>query len=134
MGRPTILNEEIQRRLIEAFNLGQTSIETACAYAGIAPSTYYSWMSKGREGQASYIEFTEAIEKARADAVMINLAVIRKAAQSGHWQAAAWWLERVLPGQYGRRQQIEVISLDLVESEIRRLESQMALEASTDDD
>lgn len=125
MGRPSLLSDEVQARLVEAFNLGQVSIATACAYAGIAERTYYVWMAKGREGQEPYEQFMQAIEKARADAVMINLAVIRKAAQAGHWQAAAWWLERVLPAQYGRKTQVEVITLDLVESEIRRLEAEL---------
>jgi len=31
------------------------------------------------------------------------IAIIRTAAQEGHWQAAAWLLERSDPDQWGRR-------------------------------
>lgn len=126
MARPTALNPHVQARLVEAFNLGQTSIASACAYAGISEAVYYKWMKQGREGDDRYIEFLEAIEKARADAVLINLGVIRKAAMNGQWQAAAWWLERVLPQQFARRTTVEVVTPDVIEREIARLEAELA--------
>ena len=103
MTRPTKLDDNITSRLIEAFKLGQTSITTACHYAGIGERTYYTWMEKGEAGEEPYAQFRQDIEKARADAVMSNLIVIRKAAAEGTWQAAAWWLERSMPQQYGRK-------------------------------
>lgn len=126
MARPTALSDQVRDRLVEAFTLGQISITSACAYAGIGERTYYTWMQKGREGKDGYKQFRQTIEKARADAVMVNLAVIRKAAQQGHWQAAAWWLERVLPQEYGRKTTVETISRDALEADIQRLESQLA--------
>lgn len=129
MGRPTLLNDQVQDRLIEAFKLGQISIPSACHYAGIGERTYYQWMQKGRDGDPKYQQFSQDIEKARAEAVMVNLAVIRKAAQQGHWQAAAWWLERVLPKEYGRKTTVETISRDVLVAEIEKLEAQVALNA-----
>jgi transposase-like protein len=119
MARPSKHTPELQAALVEVFRVGQTSIEAACQYVGIAPSTFYEWMK-------TKPEFAEAIQKARSEAVLGYLAVIRKAAQSGQWQAAAWWLERVLPAEYGRRSQVEVITIDLVEREIARLEAELA--------
>lgn len=66
--------------------------ELAAALAGAVP-----------EAERPYVEFAEAVEKARAEAVVFNLALIRQAAQGGSWQAAAWYLERTRPEQYGRR-------------------------------
>ena len=43
------------------------------------------------------------IEQAEAVAIRDRLAVITKAADSGTWQAAAWFLERRYPEQWGRR-------------------------------
>lgn len=126
MGRPTKLNEELTEALVGIFERGQTSIESACAYVGITPKTFHSWMSKGREGLDPYSDFLHAIEKARAAAVQSYLEVIHTAAQNGTWQAAAWWLERVLPEQYGRKTTVETISRDVLESEIARLEAQLA--------
>ena len=128
MARPTRLTNVIQETLVEAFTLGNISIDTAAHYAGIAPSTYYNWMKRGREakkGDERYVEFMEAIEKARAEAIMVNLVIIRRAAQEGNWQAAAWWLERVMPRVYGRKQQIEVVTIDAIEAEIKRLEAEL---------
>lgn len=100
---------------------GGNYIETACAYAGLAPSTIYRWLERGRAEKASieagnkpnadeaeYLELCEAVEKARAAAVISNVTIIQQAARNGQWQAAAWWLERSMPQQYGRRLQAEV--------------------------
>jgi hypothetical protein len=100
---------------------GGNYIEVACSYAGLAPSTVYRWLERGRAERASqeignkpdaqekqYLEICEAVEKARADAVLRNVTIIQQAAGNGQWQAAAWWLERSMPQQYGRRIQAEV--------------------------
>ena len=50
----------------------------------------------------AFREFREAVERARAEAVARNVALVQKAADDS-WQAAAWWLERSRPDQYGRR-------------------------------
>lgn len=129
MGRPTLLSDAVQDRLVEAFKLGQISIPSACHYAGIGERTYHTWMSKGADGEEPYAQFRQDIEKARSEAVMVNLAVIRKAAQNGQWQAAAWWLERVLPKEYGRKTTVETITRDVLITEIEKLEAQVALNA-----
>lgn len=59
------------------------------------------------EADRRYVDFFDEVEKARAGAVVFNLALIRRAAQDGNWQAAAWWLERTRPRQFGRRQVLE---------------------------
>lgn len=100
---------------------GGNYIEVACSYAGLAPSTVYRWLERGRNEKAAqeagqkanpteaqYIELCEAVEKARADAVVANVTIIQQAARNGQWQAAAWWLERSMPNQFGRRVQAEV--------------------------
>ena len=43
-------------------------------------------MTKNEE---AYLEFSESIKRAVQKARQVNLAVIRKAAQDGSWQAAA---------------------------------------------
>lgn len=119
MARPSKLTPELTDKLVEVFRIGQTSIESACAHVGIHPATYYRWMNENSE-------FCEVIEKARADAVLGYLAVIRKAANSGQWQAAAWWLERVLPEQYGRKVTTEVITRDKFMETVAALEAELA--------
>mgnify|MGYP006268620909 CR=1 FL=1 len=96
-------------------------IETACSFAGLAPSTIYRWIERGNaekkrieqglpanDAETQYLDLCEAVEKARAIAVMRNVQIIQQAANSGTWQAAAWYLERTQPNQFGRRLQAEV--------------------------
>lgn len=118
--RPTELENPKIQNLITALRAGNY-FEHACAYAGIASSTAYRWLERGRREQQSqadgnkpnsieqhYLELCETIEKARADAIVGNVAIIQNAAKAGTWQAAAWWLERTMPNQFGRQLKAEV--------------------------
>lgn len=118
MGRPTKLSDELTDQLAAIFRDGQTSIESACALVGISRSTYHKWMKE-------FPDFSDAIEKARAEAVQGYLGVIKNAADSGTWQAAAWWLERVLPAQYGRKTTVETISTDAFMAKVAELEAEL---------
>ena len=118
-GRPTKFNVEIANAIIENLRLGNY-IEHASAAAGINKSTLYLWLEKGRkeqerieaglepnEEESNFMEFSNAVEKAKAEAVSRNVAIIQKSAHSGTWQAAAWWLERTQQTIFGRKQQLE---------------------------
>lgn len=52
------------------------------------------------------LEFIERIKKAEAKAILRNVAIINQAATE-NWQAAAWWLERRYPNQFGKRVEID---------------------------
>lgn len=123
MGRPSKLTEDLTTTLEQVFAKGQTSIRSACEYVGIGESTFHAWMASNED---RYSEFQERIEKARASAVQGYLEVIHNAAQNGTWQAAAWWLERVLPNQYGRKTTVDVISRDALVAELERMEAELA--------
>lgn len=110
-------------RVIEALNAG-AFLDDACAYAGISRTAVYESLSKGKDARAvieehgkppseltdnqrAYLDFTNAVEKARATVAVQSLAVIRQAAAKGTWQAAAWYLERTMPQKFGRFQRPE---------------------------
>lgn len=93
MARRTKLRPDLVKRLTEAIQIGCTYAQ-ACDHAGIATSTFYAWMERGRQGDSEFIEFLEAIKRANAKSVIANLAVVQRAARDGSWQAAAWVLER----------------------------------------
>ncbi len=60
-------------------------------------------MKWGRSSEKGiYREFLEAIEKAEAQAKVRNVTIIQAAAKD-NWQAAAYWLERRYPEEWGRR-------------------------------
>lgn len=94
-----------------------SDLDTASHFAGISNQLVYRWLEFGKieserivaggkplKGEAKYLAFWDDLKKARADAVVRNVAFIQKAAQEGNWQAAAWWLERAVPEHYGKNQ------------------------------
>jgi hypothetical protein len=85
-------------------------VETACDYTGISKSAVYAWMgeAKGADARPVVTDFVDAIKEARGFAQASNVQIVMRAAHSGHWQAAAWWLERTNPKQWGRIQRHEV--------------------------
>jgi hypothetical protein len=116
----TDIDDPRVQRLVEALKAGNY-IEHACDYSGIGKSTVYRWVDRGQNEherieaggepdaeESKYLQLWEAIKTARAQAFVRNVALIQQAANQGTWQAAAWWLERTAPQQYGRRLSAEV--------------------------
>lgn len=97
-GRPTKYNIERVQKIVNALSAGNTRRDS-CAYAGISEDTFAVWLKDKPD-------FSDAIEKAEADAAVRNVAIIAKAAQEGTWQAAAWWLERRRKDQWSARQEM----------------------------
>lgn len=65
----------------------------AVALAGISYETFTVWMRERPE-------FAESIKKAEAVCKQRNITIVQKAAVTT-WQAAAWWLERKHPNEFG---------------------------------
>lgn len=103
IGRPTKLTSEVQDRVVHAITAGNY-IEIAAQYAGISKATLYDWMERGRNDPGSaFSDFLDAVESARAQAEVRNVALIQQAANEGTWQASAWFLERTAWQRWGRR-------------------------------
>jgi transposase len=106
LGRPAKLTPELQNKICDAIRAGNY-LETAAAFAGIGKSTFYDWLRRGqRVSKGIYHDFSAAVEKALADAEARDVALIAKAAADGHWQAAAWRLERRFSERWGRRETV----------------------------
>lgn len=106
-GRPTKLTREIHDRIVTAIRAGNY-IETAAAHAGIHKDTLYHWLKRGREASSGpYRAFSDAVQKAWADAEIRDVTLIAKAAEK-EWTAAAWRLERKFPDRWGRKDRHEV--------------------------
>ena len=105
----TKFNPETCHKIIQAIKQGNYQ-KTAAALAGIDESTYYRWVERGKEAKSGkYCEFYKSIKKAEEFAKAYYLQQIREAAESKkHWQAAAWYLERKHPTEWGRQQTIEI--------------------------
>jgi hypothetical protein len=122
VGRTSKLTPEVLEAIVTSIRLGNYQ-DHASAASGIGVATFYSWLERGkkerdrletmkdaeaRPDETPFVEFLEAVEKAKAEAVQRNIGIIQKAASIGSWQAAAWWLERTQTGLYGRKQQVAV--------------------------
>ena len=137
MARPTKLTPEVQENICNWLKLGYYQ-EDAAIMAGISASTYYEWIKKGESERVAlesgedmlalpehplpassekaqeielvypFLEFSEAVKKARAEAEGAHIRNIRKAADNGVWQASAWFLERSHPKKWGKRSQLEL--------------------------
>src|SRR4051812_41792282 len=100
-GRPTELTPEIVaevRRLLPA----ALYTETVIHLLGIHKATFYRWLKRGaQEKDGLYREFCDSIKKGLAEGQIRDLEAIRRAAENGIWQAAAWRLERRYPERWG---------------------------------
>ena len=102
-GRPTKLTPTVIEKICDALRGGNYR-ETAAAYAGVGRSTFNDWMQRGHDAKSGiYRDLVDAVEKALADSEARNIAMVEKAAAAGDWKAAAWYLERMFPGRWGRR-------------------------------
>ncbi len=113
-GRPCKLTPELQERIVQVIATGNY-VETAAAFAGISKDTFYNWMKKGARGEgAKFVAFSDAIQKALAQAEIVDVAMIARAAES-QWQAAAWRLERRNPERWGRRDRLTVTEAEPID-------------------
>lgn len=101
MGRPTKLDDIIRKKIGDALAAGNTRT-TAARLAGIHPETLREWARKGDEGDARFSAFSAMLRTKEALAEAESLKIIRDAARAGTWQAAAWFLERRAPAEWGR--------------------------------
>lgn len=122
-GRKTaLLQPNLEQTLLDYIRIG-TPIRNAVVAAGITETSFYSWINRGmaeRERlklvkgakenptEVVFLKFLEQVERAKAEAVAKKVAVIAKSGNDGDWRAAAWWLERQLPEEFGKTDKLEI--------------------------
>jgi len=147
MGRPSRLTPETEGRIVDALSAGHYLV-TAAEANGVSESTVHSWLARGRvelarltiagqrprAAEAPYVQFLEAVTRARAKAEQRALDDLQEAARGGavieerttthadgrvetvvrrqgsDWRAAAWFLEHASSAVRWRRvpERIEV--------------------------
>lgn len=108
MARPVKYTDEIALQIVEALEAGN-SIANACSLAGIVESTYHLWVERGDDGEEPFSEFSELTRRARARGQQKRVKAITTA-EDDDWRAAAWFLERSDPANWGRRDAVDVTS------------------------
>lgn len=134
-GRTPLLTPTTQERIVSAVRSG-AYLDDAASLAGVHRATLFRWIAQGREAQEKLEaggtltdkerlvhDFCDAVETARAEAQLRNVAIIQKAANEGTWQAAAWYLERTNPRKWGRHETVEIGVADDRPAEISEIAS-----------
>lgn len=110
-GRPPKLTPEVQERICQALRAGNYR-NVAARFAGVSVSALKEWYrdgkslsAKGRKGP--HLDFYRAVNKAEADAEILVVGQLMKAAQHDS-RAMAFWLERKHPGRWGRTDRLKV--------------------------
>jgi hypothetical protein len=111
-GAPLKLTPSLTQRICDAIRAGVRP-EVAAVYCGVSARSYYRWMAQGRSPDAElvFVQFVEAVEVALAEWEARDVLLIGEAAKTD-WRAAAWRLERRLPGVYGKRERHEIANAD----------------------
>jgi len=96
---------EVRFALVEEALAEGYSLQIAAMKAGVDRKTLRRWFQRGMDGsQPEFTEFLQRCEAARASFEMTRVDIIKKAGDKGEWTAAAWWLERMEPDTYGKKQ------------------------------
>jgi IS30 family transposase len=121
VGREEKLNDDLIDDLEKLISEGHP-ITVSCDNIGIARSTFYLWMRKGkqelnrvskdnrrsvRKKMKKYVKFYKRMSKAKSYSKIKHLKNINSAADKGNWKASAWYLERLDHENFGRKQTIE---------------------------
>jgi len=137
MARRSLLTPERQKIIVDYLADGGY-VRHACQRAGICEDTYLNWMRRGeKEGKGKFFRFFEACTHACTEAIRKNVKIveagagprkvktkrtIRKAdgtvevveieAVEIDWRAAAWWLERRCPKEWGPQDKKVIVESD----------------------
>lgn len=105
---PKLFTEENRITAIAAYRLG-ASDNLAAASIGVNSTTIRAWLKKGLEEllletdpETEHATFFKSVQIAKWESAQPKLNKIREEAES-NWKAAAWWLERLYPNDYGAR-------------------------------
>ncbi len=105
-GRPAKFTPQIQEKILTVLTVGAYRSD-ACHYVGIQYETLRAWLRRGeRETRGAYFEFAQRVKQAEAAAALKAFGTVRTAMDK-NWQAAAWYLERKNPQEWGNRQRHE---------------------------
>lgn len=96
-GRPTIMTEEVCRKIEEVAALDGT-VEEMCYYAGISRDAYYDYIKKN-------LKFSDRIDALRNRPVLKARQTVIKALDDPHH--AHWYLERKRKKEFAQKQEVE---------------------------
>lgn len=146
VGRKPLLitDPDITKRITATLSAG-APLNVAAAAEGINQATLYRWLQLGESehpDDAPYVEFREAVLQARGRGIAWHVANVASVAKGGQlkkhvvrtlrdgtveeekewalpdWRASAFILERQAPGEFGKRQTLELTGSDAIEPQV----------------
>ena len=96
------LNKNLEKQICNDIKAG-VPITHAAVMHGIDASTFYAWYNKGKTAKSGkFRDFYLNVEEAKSVAIGLRVKRIYKAGEVD-WKSDAWWLERVDPENFGRK-------------------------------
>lgn len=96
------LNKNLEKQICNDIKAG-VPITHAAVMNGIDASTFYAWYNKGKVAKSGkFRDFYLNVEEAKSVAIGLRVRRIYKAGEVD-WKSDAWWLERVDPKNFGRK-------------------------------
>ena len=101
------LNKTLTKKMCKYIEEGNY-ISTACKLCGIERHTHYDWIKYGKKGIKPFKEYYLAIEeaKAKAEASMVDV-ITSSALEDGNVGASQWWLARMYPDRWAKKDRVE---------------------------
>ena len=98
-------NEKTIEIILKARKSGLNQKECA-EVAGINEATLYKWLNKGKKAKrGKYSDFYNDFQMAKNKNKLFHLKKIHEAEA---WTASAWYLERVYPEEFGRKDRVDL--------------------------
>jgi hypothetical protein len=138
-GRATKLNDELIETIVALIRSGNFP-ETAATACGVPRSTWYDWLRWGREGKEPYSHLSDAVTRARGEAVVGLLSELRQhAAKPKGGAHIQWLLEKLDRDRFGPQIRVQVANeleryLDIAERVLERDQFARLLQAWSDAD
>ena len=101
------LNKNLEKQICNDIKAG-VPITHAAVMHGIDASTFYAWYNKGKVAKSGkFRDFYLNVEEAKSVAIGLRVRRIYKAGEVD-WKSDAWWLERVDPENFGRKDKLSL--------------------------
>jgi transposase len=110
----------VQEAIVEALREGMY-LEVAATLAGVHRDSVYSWLARGRAGEAPYAAFSDAVKKAEAIAERDAIRAVKEGADG--WQSKSWFAERRWPARWGGR--VRATVNDELTNVLKRIEAKL---------
>ncbi len=92
MGRPTLLDDLVSKRIVDAAGAG-VSRRAACEAANVSQRTLFGWLERGRDGEEPYAQFLQRLEAAESKRERKVVEKLMEHIEAGNVPLLMFWLK-----------------------------------------